>query len=390
MYAQPGPAVAGLPAAPPLFLTDSDGLSVPAIVTDMVAQFEDETGRTIYPAQVERLYINFSAYRESLVRQAIQYTGQQNLLAFAAYPCLDFLGSLLAVTRLLAQPATTVIQFQLANVLTVPLTIPAGTPVGSDDGQVVFLTDSPLVIPAGQANGSVGATCQTPGPAGNGYTAGEINVPLAPNALISVVQNTVASNGGSAPETDDHLRMRIQAAPNRFSNAGPAKAYRFYALGVDPSILDVQVVSPAPGQVNAYVLIGPAAQPAAAPNSTGIANAALLADVEEALSADDVRPLTDTVNALPVVEIDYEIDATVTLFLECGPGCSAGGCHSGGGFVREQSGGTRAARHRSRGNNRGAHRARSLSRHAGESGLHAAHAGPMGQLHENQLHFRDC
>ncbi len=319
VFVQPGPAVAGLPATPPLFLTDADGLSVPSIVADMIAQFEAESGRTLFPAQVERVYINFSAFRESLVRFAIQYTGQQNLLAFSAFPVIDFLGGLLGVTRLPSQPATVVIQFILANVLTVPLTIPAGTPVGSQDGQVVFLTDSDLTIPAGNANGTVNATCQSPGAIGNGYTAGNINVPLAPNALIATVQNTVTSNGGSPFETDNHLRTRIQAAPNRFSNAGPAKAYRFFALGVDPSIGDAQVVSSAPGVVDVYVLLGPATEPAAGPNATGIAGSPVLDAVAAALNADDIRPLTDTVNVHPVTEVDYQISATVTLYNDADP-----------------------------------------------------------------------
>ncbi len=318
VFAQPGPAIAGLPSTPPLFLTDADGLSVPAVVTDMVAQFEAIAGRKVYPAQVERLYINFSAYRESLVRQAVQYTGQQNLLAFASFPCLDFLGQLLNVSRLSAQPATVVIQFVLANTLTVPFTVPAGTPVGSADGQVVFLTQSPLTIPAGEANGVVNATCQTPGPIGNGYTAGQINVPFAPNSLIASVANTVTSNGGSNPETDDHLRLRIQAGSN-ISGAGPSGAYRRIALGVDPSIVDVQVFSPSPGTVNVCLLIGPSTQPLAPPNFGAIAGGPLLAAVGAACSGDTVRPLTDTVNVIPVSERDYEISATVTLFANADP-----------------------------------------------------------------------
>ncbi len=60
-------------------------------------------------------------------------------------------------------------------------------------------------------------------------------------------------------------------------------------------------------------------QPAAAPNSAGVANSALLAKVSAALNADTVRPLTDTVNALAVTEVDYQITATVTLYSDADP-----------------------------------------------------------------------
>src|SRR5690242_5825819 len=86
VVAAPAPAIAGLPSTPPLFLDDADGLDVTSITNDMIAEFEDIADRTLQPAQPERLYINFAAYRESLVREAIQFAGEQNLVAFARYP----------------------------------------------------------------------------------------------------------------------------------------------------------------------------------------------------------------------------------------------------------------------------------------------------------------
>src|SRR6202044_1239978 len=120
---------AGIPALPPpVFVSDTDGLDPNLILADMVAEFEAAAGRTLYPAQVERLLINLYAYRESLVRNAIQYAAEQNLLAFATFPMLDYLGQLLSVTRLASQGASATLQFTLANILSVSYTIPSGTP----------------------------------------------------------------------------------------------------------------------------------------------------------------------------------------------------------------------------------------------------------------------
>jgi phage-related baseplate assembly protein len=311
----------GIPSLPaPVFVNDADGSNPNLILADMIAAFESSSGRVLQPAQVERLLIDLYAYRESLVRNAIQYAGQQNLLAFASFPMIDYLGGLVGVIRLQAQPATTTIQFTLSNALTIDVTIAADTSVGSSDGQVVFATDADLVISAGSTSASVNATATVAGVAGNGFLAGQISVLLNPSALISTASNTSTTSGGSAPETDDHLRARIQAAPNQFSSAGPAGAYRFFALGVDPSIIDVQVVSPAPGTVNVYVLTGPVAeQPAAAPNASGIAGSGLLSSVQAALTSDTVRPLTDTVVTSSVTEIDYQINAIITLYSDADP-----------------------------------------------------------------------
>src|SRR5882762_9378368 len=123
---------AGIPnLPPPTFINDADGLSPNLILADMVAAFQAAAGRTLQPAQVERLLINLYAYRESLVRNAIQYAAQQNLLAFASFPMIDYLGQLLGVARLQAQPATTTLQFSLQNPLTVAFTVAARTGAAS-------------------------------------------------------------------------------------------------------------------------------------------------------------------------------------------------------------------------------------------------------------------
>ena len=316
----------GIPSLPaPVFVNDADGTDPNLILADMIAAFESSSGRTLQPAQVERLLIDLYAYRESLVRNAVQYAAQQNLLAFAIFPMIDYLGALVGVTRLQAQPATTTIQFTLLNPLTVDYTVAAGTSVGSSDGQIVFATNADVTISAGATSATVNATASVAGAGGNGFLPGQISVLLNPSGLLSEATNTSTSSGGSAPETDDHLRTRIQAAPNQFSSAGPAGAYRFFALGVDPSIIDVQVVSPAPGTVNVYVLTGPVTvQPAAAPNAIGIAGPALLSGVQMALNSDTVRPLTDSVVASAVSEVDYQISALLTLYSDADPNLTMG------------------------------------------------------------------
>lgn len=316
----------GIPSLPaPVFVNDADGTDPNLVLADMIAAFESASGRTLQPAQVERLLIDLYAYRESLVRNAVQYAAEQNLLAFAIFPMIDYLGGLVGVTRLQAQSATTTIEFTLATPLTIDYTVAAGTQVGSSDGQIIFATNADVSISAGVTGATVNATATVAGVGGNGFLPGQINVLLNPSGLLSEATNTSTSSGGSAPETDDHLRSRIQAAPNQFSSAGPAGAYRFFALGVDPSIIDVQVVSPAPGTVNVYVLTGPVTvQPAATPNAIGIAGPALLNGVQAALNSDTVRPLTDSVVASAVSEVDYQISAVLTLYSDADPNLTMG------------------------------------------------------------------
>jgi phage-related baseplate assembly protein len=308
---------AGVPTnlPPPVFVPDSDGLDPNLIVSDCVTVFQTAAGKPLRPAQPERLIIDLYAYRESLIRNAIQYAGQQNLLAFATFPMLDYLGALLNVPRLQAQPAVTTIQFTLVAAQAFAFVIPQGTQVATQDGLFIFATTAALTIPAGSTTGSVSTQATVAGAGGNGYVSGQIATLVTPNALIQSASNTSTSSGGSSPETDDHYRARIQQAPNEFAVAGPSDAYRFFAMSVTPAIIDGQVTSPTPGTVQVFILTGPiTAQPAASPNNAGIAGSALISEVLAALRADTVRPLDDTVQVAAVTEVDYTVTATITTY----------------------------------------------------------------------------
>jgi phage-related baseplate assembly protein len=276
----------------------------------MIASFESSTNRTLYPAQVEQLLINLYAYRESLVRNAIQYCGAQNLLAFAVYPMLDYLGQYLDCPRLPAQAATVPMLATLTAVQTSATTIASGTQIGTQDGLYVFATTAALVIPAGSTTGTVEASCTTAGADGNGYTPGQVSVLLGSNPLVSTFVNTTTTANGSDGEPagttagDNAYRTRIQAAPNNLTVAGPAGQYRS----------QVPTTPSAPGTVKVYILTGPVSQPAASPNSAGIASGTLINAVSSALSAQTVRPLCDSVIVSAVTEVDYTVTGAITLY----------------------------------------------------------------------------
>jgi phage-related baseplate assembly protein len=63
-----------------------------------------------------------------------------------------------------------------------------------------------------------------------------------------------ASDGVEAVmETDDRFRRRIQLAPEAFSCAGPRGAYVYFALTLDPSIVDAHAFCPSDGRVDVMV-----------------------------------------------------------------------------------------------------------------------------------------
>lgn len=106
-------------------------------------------------------------------------------------------------------------------------------------------------------------------------------------------------------ETDASLRYRAQLAVEGMSTAGPTGAYRFHALSAHGDVADASIISPTPGQVLVTILSN---------DGDGTPPASLLDAVAAALSAQDVRPLTDEVIVQAAQIIPYRIEAQLTLY----------------------------------------------------------------------------
>ena len=106
-------------------------------------------------------------------------------------------------------------------------------------------------------------------------------------------------------ESNTDYRKRIQLAPQGFSVAGPAGAYRSHALGADGRVLDALATSPAPCEVLVTIL---------SREGDGTADAALCDAVAAALTDDDVRPLTDEVTVASAEIVPYNVRATIYTF----------------------------------------------------------------------------
>ena len=273
------------------------------ITNDLIAEYEQLSGKTLYPAQVERLLINLIAYRETLVREAIQDAACQNLVNFARAPMLDELGALVACRRLEAQPARATFEAVLKAASATQTVLAANTQIKTKDGSLVFETAEDLIIPAGSLSGCVAGICTKPGLIGNGFICGGVGRFPASLDFLERFSNIDTTGGGSDIETDEGYRTRIKLAPETFSVAGSTGAYRYHALSAHPDIVDVAVTSPTAGDVIIYPLM-----------KSGLPDAHILAAVESACSADKVRPLTDRVTVRSPEVVEYDIEASITRY----------------------------------------------------------------------------
>ena len=107
-------------------------------------------------------------------------------------------------------------------------------------------------------------------------------------------------------EDDARLRLRTQMAPESWTTAGSRESYVFHALSASSLIKDVAVESPTPGEVLVTVLSA---------SGDGSPDAAMLAAVTTALSAETVRPLCDSVTVQAAQITAYSITAALTMYV---------------------------------------------------------------------------
>ena len=266
-----------------------------SIKSQILSGYESLTGRSLAAGDPVRLFLLSIAEILILQRTAINTAAQQNLLSYATGNYLDALGTYLSVKRLAESRAKTSIRFTLSQALANSFEIPAGFEV--TNGVVAFATDEDVTIAAGELTAEVGATCTTSGTSGNDYLAGQIATIVTPMAFLKSAENITITTGGSDAESDADFAERIRLAPNSFSVAGPVKSYVYHAKSASSAVIDVSVVSPTPGEVDVYPLLTGGLLP----------TEEVLKQIEDYLSADAVRPLTDYVRVLSPESVPYEI-----------------------------------------------------------------------------------
>ncbi|MDR2503991.1 MAG: baseplate J/gp47 family protein [Deltaproteobacteria bacterium] len=287
-----------LEALPPVIFADPDPAPV---LARLIARYEETMGRSLYPADPERLFLSTLAYEISVLLAKLDFTARQNLPAYSSGPFADHLAGLFQVRRLSAKPASCIQRFYAAPGLGFSVIIPAGLRV-TPDNRLFFALEKTLVIPAGQEYAEGQVTCLTQGEMGNGFLPGQLKTIVDPAhaPFAASTANVSPTEGGSDEEGDRRLMARTALAPEEASLAGPEGAYRSMVLKVSPLIADVAVISPAPCEIEIYPLLQGGELP----------DAAMLEQIRLALSPRDVRPMGDRVSVPAPEPVEYAVSGT--------------------------------------------------------------------------------
>lgn len=225
-----------------LIATDSS-----AIYDEVMSYLEEAVGEPLYPGDERRIFAEALVQVLSTIHMTIQTASRQTMLRYARGEVLDALAARLGVERLHGACARTKMRFTAGAPATKSIGIPAGTRATSD-GTIYFETDADAQIAIGSTYVDVEATATVPGSAGNDYPAGTITALVDMVPYVLGCTNVAAASGGDdgepyAEEGDDHLRQRVLLAPSKLSTAGCQKGYEYFAMSADASIADAHAIS---------------------------------------------------------------------------------------------------------------------------------------------------
>lgn len=282
--------------------TDTETIesSLIALYESLVQQVPGRERYKVYPASPERLFISWIASVIVQQRVLINETAKKNVPRYADGEYLDSLAELFKdLERLPASPASAVFRFYISEAQQQSIIIPAGTRV-SFDGTIMFATKENLEIKAGSLYGDIEGECTTPGTIGNNLAVGQVKDLADIYDYYQKAENITATSGGAEEEDDASYYERMRESMESFSTAGPMNGYIYFTKSVSAAVADVVATSPTPGVVDVRVLLQDGQQ----------ATEAVLKEIEEALNADDVRPLTDTVTVSVPETVSFDVDVT--------------------------------------------------------------------------------
>ena len=267
--------------------------------------YEKMTGKKkkVYPASPERMYIAYTAAIIVQQRIIINETAKKNVPRYANGKYLDSLGELFKDTfRLPEAKANAVFRFYISEPQKQSVIVPQGTRINFD-GEIVFATTEELEIKAGEEYGDILGECLTPGIVGNNIAAGQIKEIVDTYDFYWKVENITRTTGGADKESDQSYYERLRESVEGFSTAGPVGGYIYHVKSVSTAITDVTATSPEPGLVDIRVLL----------NGGEMPTEATMQEIQDALNASTVRPLTDRVIVSKPEEVPFSVDVTIYL-----------------------------------------------------------------------------
>lgn len=262
----------------------------------MVLNYVEAGGDILYPGDEKEMLLRSMQANIVQIFAGVDNALRMQTLRYAVGDYLDILGDLRGCDRIEASAATASVTIT-TNATGKTDVLPAGTVITSD-GQMFYLLTEDFTLTGYQQTATVDVVADRTGNAGNTLEAGTEMVLTIPNPGINRIVAAEDAKGGNESEEDDVYRERIRAFGLTSITTGPQQQYEAAAEAVSSQIIDARALNLGAGKVGVYLILA---------DDEG--KAAVLKAVLSALSAEDVRPLTDEVSVYEAKDITYKLDA---------------------------------------------------------------------------------
>lgn len=266
-----------------------------AIWEEMMLAYVQAGGDILYPGDEKEMLLR------SVLADIVQvFAGVDNglrmqTLRYAVGEYLDILGEQRSCERIQASAATATVTIT-TNATGQSDTLEAGTAMTAD-GEVFYLLAEDVTITGFAQTMTARIVADREGSIGNGLTAGTQMQMRSTHAAINSIIVATDATGGQEKEDDETYRERIREYGLASVSTGPARQYEAAAKAVSSVIVDAKAINLGAGSVGIYLILS---------SETG--SAALIQSVIDALNAEDVRPLTDTVSVYQATDIPYTLN----------------------------------------------------------------------------------
>ena len=265
------------------------------IWNEMMVNYVEAGGDILYPGDEKEMLLR------SVLADIVQiFAGADNALRmqtlrYAVGTYLDVLGEMRGCDRITATAATATVTIT-TNATGKSSVLEAGSRMTAD-GEIFYELEEDLTLSGYQETLTATVIADRTGSVGNGLIAGaEMGLAISNEAVNSIIVATDAS-GGNEREDDDTYRERIREYGLASVTTGPAQQYEAVAKSVSSVIVDAKALNLGGGSVGVYLIL-----------SSSSGQAAIIASVLSALSADSVRPLTDAVSVQLATNVPYTLN----------------------------------------------------------------------------------
>ena len=261
---------------------------------EIKTRYIEAGGDILYPGDEKEMLLRAALAVIVQVLATVDNALRMQTLRYAQGEYLDVLGEMRGCARIGASAARATVTIT-TNATGRADILPAGTTMTADGQQFYELVED-FAMTGGQQTATAAIRAVQTGSAGNGLLAGtQMHLSMTNAGILSIIVATDAA-GGNEQEEDEVYRQRIREYGLASVTTGPEQQYEAVTMAVSSEILDANAVNIDAGEVGVYVIL----------SDDGHA-AAILQEIQEALSAENVRPLTDKVSVYQAEAVNYTL-----------------------------------------------------------------------------------